>query len=401
MAISETKQQKGACNVVTKIAGFESVECLRPTSATGGIMVWLKKGSGKAVRKWDTVAADTISWMNSERVWIIMEDDVTKVACCAVYMRVNSPIKSDFYRQNKELLDQITEEIRELKSRGFVINIIGDFNARVAANDNFNFVNYPHSRNENGTLLMDFASTNSLFCLNPMTWNGKAAEDFTFQRDLGIRVVRSLIDYSLGCREAVSITDSFKVSDEAGVAIESDHSTLIWKFHMKQASSSTQLKPRNNLKYIKKWSAFKELLDVRLGNRQEQFREQTVSEQERFLVDQMKKVGFSVSPDNQNEKREKLVSSRLSYILAKKKKARSVLKRMNDQTSVAFRDQRRKARDLADQARKQHFLDSLRKKKRMKALLSSKSKKAQKLFWSILNGKPKSSSGIEALDQVK
>ena len=81
MAISETKQQKGACNVVTKIAGFESVECLRPTSATGGIMVWLKKGSGKAVRKWDTVAADTISWMNSERVWIIMEDDVTKVAC--------------------------------------------------------------------------------------------------------------------------------------------------------------------------------------------------------------------------------------------------------------------------------------------------------------------------------
>ena len=73
-----------------------------------------------------------------------------------------------------------------------MVNIIGDFNAQVSANDNFNFVNYPHivnyphNCNKNGTLLMNFASTNSLFCLNPMSCNGKASEDYTFQRDLGM-----------------------------------------------------------------------------------------------------------------------------------------------------------------------------------------------------------------------
>ena len=70
-----------------------------------------------------------------------MEDDKAKVACCAVYMRVNSPINSDFYKQNKELLDQITEETLEVKSNGYVVNIIRIFNGRVSANQNFNFIN--------------------------------------------------------------------------------------------------------------------------------------------------------------------------------------------------------------------------------------------------------------------
>ena len=87
------------------------------------------------------MAAEVPTWMNSECVWILMEDDKAKVACCAVYMRVNSPINSDFYKQNKELLDQITEETLEVKSNGYVVNIIRIFNARVSANQNFNFIN--------------------------------------------------------------------------------------------------------------------------------------------------------------------------------------------------------------------------------------------------------------------
>ena len=238
MAISEAKQQRGACSLPIMIPGFEAIECLRPSSATGGLIVWIKKGSGKAVRKWELMAADAPTWMSSERVWILMEDERAKVACCAVYMRVNSPINSDFHKQNKELLGQITEEIRIIRGNGYVVNIIGDFNARVSTNQNFNFVNYPHHHNENGTLLMNFALHNDLYCLNPMAWNGKAMEDFTFQRDLGVKVVRSLIDYSLGCVGAVALTYSFRVSDEAGIAIESDHSTLVWRFHMKHAASN-------------------------------------------------------------------------------------------------------------------------------------------------------------------
>ena len=399
MAISEAKQQRGACSLPIMISGFEAIECLRPSSATGGIIVWIKKGSGKAVRRWESTAADAPTWMSSEQVWILMEDEKAKVACCAVYMRVNSPINSDFHKQNKELLDQITEEIREIRGNGYVVNIIGDFNARVSANENFNFVNYPHHHNENGTLLMNFAAFNDLYCLNPMTWNGRATEVFTFQRDLGVRVVRSLIDYSLGCVGAVTITSSFTVSDEAGIAIESDHSTLVWRFNMKHAVDNPVIKQKNILRYIKNWDVFKQILEDRLANRQDAFKEMTVAEQERFLVDQMKKVGSSVCPGKQSKKEENFFSSRLRSILEKKKRVRATLKRMDDQNSAAFQIQRKKARELAAEARKQHFHDSLKKKKRMKALLSSKSKRAQKLFWSILNKKPRSSSSIEALVQ--
>ena len=177
---------RGACSLSTTISGYEAIECLRPSSATGGLIVWIRKGSGKAVRKWESMAAEVPTWMNSERVWILMEDDKAKVACCAVYMRVNSPINSDFHKQNKELLDQITEETQEIKSNGYVVNIIGVFSARVSANQNFNFINYPHDRNENRTLLMSFAAYNDLYCLNPIAWNGRASEVFTFQRDLGV-----------------------------------------------------------------------------------------------------------------------------------------------------------------------------------------------------------------------
>ena len=47
-----------------------------------------------------------------------------------------------------------------------------------------------------------------------------------------------------------------------------------------------------------------------------------------------------------------------------------MLKRMDDQYLAAFHIQRKRARELADEARKQHFHDSLNKKKRMTALLS-------------------------------
>ena len=56
-------------------------------------------------------------------------------------------------------------------------------------------------------------------------------------------------------------------------------------------------------------------------------------------------------------------------ILEKKKRVRAMLKRMDDQYLAAFHIQRKRARELADEARKQHFHDSL-KKKRMTSLLS-------------------------------
>ena len=146
--------------------------------------------------------------------------------------------------------------------------------------------------------------------------------------------MRSLIDYSLGCVGAVALTSSFKVSNEAGTAIESDHSTLVLRFNMKHAAGNPVIKQKNSLRYIKNWDVFKQILEDRLDNRQGAFKEMTVAEQERFIVDQMKKVG-SLGPGNPNKKEERFLSSCLRSILEKKKRVRAMLKRMDDQYLAA------------------------------------------------------------------
>ena len=49
--------------------------------------------------------------------------------------------------------------------------------------------------------------------MNSIAWEGKAVEEYTFQRDLGVQIIKSIIDYSLGCAGSISITKSFRVSD--------------------------------------------------------------------------------------------------------------------------------------------------------------------------------------------
>ena len=330
-----------------------------------------------------------------------MEDDKVKVACCVLYLRVNSPANSQFYKNNAELLDVIGQEIREINSNGYSVTVLGDFNARIEPNQNFTFNSYPHKPNENGLLAVNFAKTSNLFCMNPMTWEGKAAEEYTFQRDLGVRVVKSIIDYGLGCENSISITKSFRVSDAQEDAVESDHSALIWKFNMNNKVSTIPIKIKNPLKFIKRWSSYKIILDKRLAGRWDTFKLMTASEQGDFIKTQMCKVGLSVSPGQNHTKKQEILSSKLNTLLSKKKKVRSSLKRLVDQDSVEYRDLRRQAREIGDKVRKQHFVDSLRRKGRMKKILSSNSPKASKLFWELINKKPKSSSRIEILNQVQ
>ena len=167
---------------------------------------------------------------NAERVWIIAEDQQVKVACCTLYLRVESPKTSQFYKDNQELLSQIEAEKIELENSGYNITIMGDFNACIKPGSRFDFKNYPHETNNTGQLLIDFTERTNMYCMNPLPWNGAWREDFTYQRDVGIRLNRSIIDYGLATTHSINQTKSFKVTDDAGLSIESDHSSLYWQY---------------------------------------------------------------------------------------------------------------------------------------------------------------------------
>ena len=63
-------------------------------------------------------------------------------------------------------------------------------------------------------------------------------------------------------------------------------------------------------------------------------------------------------------------------------------------------DLRRKINTTSMAIRKQFFIDSLRRKKKVKAILENKGARAQKLLWELINPKNRSDLSIDALDQV-
>ena len=340
------------------------------------------------------------SWSETERTWVLIEDHTTKLASCFVYLRVESTKNSTNFANNSTLLDTISLEITHLQARGFKIIIQGDFNAHISQCDNFAFINYPHPANNNGSLVMDFAAKNHLFCLNPMKWGEIQAEEFTFQRDVGSRVIRSIIDFGLGSLDAIDVTSSFTIHDDSTHAAESDHSSLVWTFRLTPCVASS-LRPKNPLRSIKNWKIFKEVLEKRLLPTVDCFRRMPSAVQGSFLSNEMRTVGMSVSPGpNENLVSRCLVSPRMRSLLNRKKMLRAKLKSLSSLKASNTSELRQHIQNCSLSIRKQFYVESLRQKKKMRSLLCGKGPEAQKLYWSLVNPKPLSSVGIDALEKV-
>ena len=98
--------------------------------------------------------------MFSERSWVLINDSSARLACCGLYLRVESPRSSDLYKNNSDLLIQLEQEKFDLESRGYAMTFSRDFNVRIEPGPNFKFSNYPHIPNINGMLVTEFARRN-------------------------------------------------------------------------------------------------------------------------------------------------------------------------------------------------------------------------------------------------
>ena len=199
---AEVKHQRGTLNLDIAIHNYSTHEYLRDESYGGGIILWTKKQKGAAVRPWSPMQ-DAPEWINSERSCIGLQFGAHKIACYGLYLRTESPQNSENYKQNKQILQQLSKEKLELEEQGYIVSLLGDFNTRIAPDDHFTFTEYPHKANNNRGLLNNFAKS-GLYCINPMKWRNKAEESYTYKRDLGIRYNCSIIDYGLGTMEAIS-----------------------------------------------------------------------------------------------------------------------------------------------------------------------------------------------------
>ena len=206
--VSEVKHQRDLLPLDVDVQGFDSHAYLRDSGLNGGLLLWTRVNTGRAVRPWVS-SSDPPLWMHSEHAWVLLEGASARIACCGVYLRTNSPRSSTFYKNNKSLLHRI-EKI-ELEFLGYCVALLGDFNARIAPSPNFDFRSYPHHVNNNGDLLGSLAFHHGLFCMNPLPWGTPREELFTYQRDLGVRFDRSILDYGLATMPAISFTSSFSI----------------------------------------------------------------------------------------------------------------------------------------------------------------------------------------------
>ena len=131
-----------------------------------------KQGGGKMVlfsKKFQTIkwlpSIDENEWVNNERVWILIQNSLCKVAICSVYMACESPINPGFKTWNDIIYSEIGKELKILEKDGYKCAIVGDLNAHVGVpprgiEGNREGVNY------NGKKLLNFIESNNLSMIN-------------------------------------------------------------------------------------------------------------------------------------------------------------------------------------------------------------------------------------------
>ena len=140
-----------------------------------------------AIEVWKPPTSSVTEEFSSERVWLQLTNETSKIAVCGLYCRTNKTIASDHYKKNEELYSLIQVEVELLAAEGYKAIMLGDFNGHVEKSQNFRFTHLPHAKNNNGNLLMNFATNLNLQCLNPLDWGRGTENKLTYQKRIGDR----------------------------------------------------------------------------------------------------------------------------------------------------------------------------------------------------------------------
>ena len=209
---------------------------------------------------------------------------------------------------------------------GYKIAVMGDFNARVFKTRNFPFETYPHKANNNGKILLTFAESANVYCLNPMRWNGVEEERFIYQRRFG-RIRHAItIDYVLADEDFISITLDMKVKDCMEFSVSSDHSTLFLKYSKINERRDVHRSQVNVLRNIKAWGSYKTLLEGRMETVKEDFGFLSIQSQCNVISELLTTAGNCLLPSFSKiyTKRTGLVNKHVKHLLIQARRARKL-----------------------------------------------------------------------------
>ena len=247
---------------------------------------------------------------------------------------------------------------------------------------------------------MEFAATNNLFCLNPLQWNGVSEEKFTYQRHMGSSGHHaSILDLGLASEAAAPNVVSFKVSDDPLYSTDSDHSTLILSYKSSLQLKDSPVKHKNIYKGIKKWSTYKDIAERRSANKLEWFQTLSTENQNSFLSALLKTAGRSTLP-SLFPQRSSQTTRKQSKLSTKAKKLRQSLRQaVNSKAPINHISQLESDwRQARVSAQAEEAALKIKRKYKVRRLISASGKAGAKLFWHCINNKPRGSTNIDMLD---
>ena len=263
----ETKRRCETTNIDINIPNYTLHEACRSDIANdkdgGGIAVFTKVSDGIVFKRYTPDIPDlNAAFVANERVWVTVESQSCKTAVCGLYMgcQFGDDRNADW---NNTIYQTLQHESFTLRSQGYRVVFLGDFNGHVGDNIGEGIPGNTHGINPNGRRFLDFLKNTDTVHINgsviiPGRWDTRRTSGLWTRQRGGHS---SIIDYGVISAEHVDSVVDMKIDDLGQFGTNSDHNWLFLnlsdKFVTQRRITNINLKKSHwNIKDDQDWSGY-------------------------------------------------------------------------------------------------------------------------------------------------
>ena len=406
----ETKRRAEENGIDIKIPGYSLHEARRSNNAGdrdgGGIALYTKLGDGLIFKRHTPDITDPDhAFVNNERVWVTVASQASKTAICGAYFSCQQ--SDDRYgKWNDTMYAVIQQEAFALRSKGFRVVYLGDFNGHVGNKPGEGIIGNAPGVNPNGRRLLNFLSvTDSVhingYCRVPGDWSTRLSTGL-WTRQRGGHT--SIIDYGIISKEHVTSVISLTIDDRGLLGGGSDHNWLILdledKFVQKKRITNQAVKKDSwNIKEDQDWSGFQDLVTKSVAGLDLSSVDNLASSLSASILSALRKeIGLKTPGSNF---RPRLLPPELVSELKLKRQLERNWKSLNAVHANAVTEEVANAEHLFNE-QKSKVTDLLlihrsAKRSRIKEQCMGPSVKARKCFWSHVSPSKKQATDLSAV----
>ena len=221
----ETKRRFEEQGSDISVAGYDVHEVRRSDVACdkggGGIAVYTKKSDGVIFKEYTPPIHDqSLHYVRTERAWITTESLLMKTAICGVYLGCQYP-DDRHAAWNQGILQVLNNEATVLRSQGYRVVFLGDFNSHVGSDPRNGVVGNNNDVNLNGERFLRFLTNGSFIHVNGV--QNLTTGIWTRQRGNS----KSVLDFAVISSEHLSTVNDLFIDDKSILGGGSDHNFII------------------------------------------------------------------------------------------------------------------------------------------------------------------------------